>query len=66
MTGHRGDEEEAVPGCCAEAGERCPQHRQAAAVVRHQGLRPRGEGRGGRVVGESGKAKPDRPRNGGA
>lgn len=46
------------PECCsADPTGECPQHRQAARVLRHQGPRPH-VGRGQAVVGPSGKAKP--------
>ena len=48
-----------VPPCCAGLDEPCPQHRQAASGVRHEGPRNR-HAAGHRVVGESGKAKPVR------
>ncbi|WP_157437805.1 hypothetical protein [Actinoplanes subtropicus] len=46
-----------TPPCCASADEPCPQHRQAQRATRFEGPSKRG-GRGTRVVGESGKAKP--------
>jgi hypothetical protein len=47
-----------VPPCCRDAeDQRCPQHEQAAGVVRHQG--PRSRHLGGRsFVGEPGRAVP--------
>ena len=49
----------ASPECCAGLEEPCPQHVQAARVVRHQGPRSRSGGATA-VIGESGRAKPVR------
>lgn len=55
----RGDLMADVPPCCAEAGEICAQHQQAARVMRGTGPRNR-NARSQRVIGESGRAKPVR------
>lgn len=49
-----------TPPCCAEAGETCDQHRQAASLERHRGLRRRHRSASA-VLGESGRARPARP-----
>jgi hypothetical protein len=47
-----------VPPCCRESPDRlCPQHEQQSRVTRHVAIKPRG-GRGHRVIGEEGKARP--------
>jgi hypothetical protein len=50
-----------TPPCCAEVEEPpCPQHAQAAKVLRHNGIRLHA-GRAATAIGESGKAKPAKP-----
>lgn len=53
------------PPCCRESDhpDGCEQHRQAARVVGHAGIRLRQPSAGGRVMGDRGKTKPaeDRP-----